>query len=174
MGVPHYAFGAVVSAIGGGDVTVELDGALPVATMRLGDDPVSVAERLLLKGQGEARRNYLDDARNAPKLGAMVRDQLRTRWPELEAAVVARHKAWSGELVRDVLRWTQQLQGAGLRGKRVRDPGGRIYVLEWAGAVVTNDGEDPPPGLLSAPTQPSAPTPAAYRKYVQALIDALR
>ncbi|MEM9454702.1 MAG: hypothetical protein AAGF11_11020 [Myxococcota bacterium] len=174
VAVPHLAFGAVVAAIGGDDITVKLDAALPVATMQLGSTPVTVTERLLLKGQGEDRRNYLDDARNAPKLGAMVRDQLRTRWPELAESFATRHKRWSHDLVRDILRWTQQLAGAGLRGKRVRDPGGRIYLLEWAGATVTRDGSDAPAGLVRAPTQLRTATPASYRQYVQALVDALR
>lgn len=174
VAVPHLAFGSVVAAIGGADITVTLDGALPVATMQMGDTQVALTERLLLKGQGEDRRNYLDDARNAPKLGAAVRDQLRSRWPDLSEAFTARHKVWSRELVRDILRWTQQLAGTGLRGKRVRDPGGRIYLLEWAGATVASDGGDAPAGLVRAPTQLRTASPAAYRQYVQALVDALR
>ncbi len=174
VAVPHLAFGAVVAAIGGDDITVKLDAALPVATMQVGTTPVTVSGRLLLKGQGEDRRHYLDDARNAPKLGATVRDQLRTRWPELAESFTARHKAWSHDLVRQILRWTQQLAGAGLRGKRVRDPGGRIYLLEWAGATVSDDGGDAPAGLVRAPTQLRAATAASYRQYVPALVDALR
>lgn len=174
VAVPHLAFGAVVSAVGGSDITVKLDAALPVATMQMGDTQVALTERLLLKGQGEDRRNYLDDARNAPKLGAAVRDQLRRRWPELGKSLSKRHQTWSHALVRDILRWTQQLASAGLRGKRVRDPGGRIYLLEWAGATVADDGGEAPAGLVRAPTQLTAATPAAYRSYIQALVDALR
>lgn len=174
VAVPHLAFGAIVAAIAEGDLSLSVDPSLPVGSMRLGDATVSVADRLLLKGSGETRGRYLDDARNAPKLGAAVRDHLRTRWPELADAFTRRHKAWSRELVRNVLRWTQTLDRAGLRGKRVRDPHGHIYLLEWAGAEVAADGIAPPPGLSSAPRQPTAATPDAYADYVQALVDALR
>lgn len=173
VAVPHLAFGAVVAAIGGSDLEVTLDPSLPLAAMRMGDVQVGLADRLLLKGQGPTRRRYLDDARNAPKLGAAVRDQLRTQWPQLADAFAQRHKAWSRELVRSVLRWTKALSATGLRGKRVRDPEGWIYLLEWAGAEVVADGEDPPAGLRSAPREPAAATPDAYHDYVQALVDAL-
>lgn len=174
VGVPTVAFGAVVAAIADRDVTLTVDPSLPIDSMRLGDAVVSVGERLLLKGEGEARGRYLDDARNAPKLGAAVRDHLRTRWPELGDAFARRHKAWSRELVRNVLRWTQALDRSGLRGKRVRDPDGRhIYLLEWAGAEVAADGVEPPAALRSTPREPAAPTPNAYADYVQALVDAL-
>jgi hypothetical protein len=175
VAVPNAAFGAVVAAIADDDATVELDPGLPLATMRMGDVAVSMADRLLLKGEGDAQRaRFLDDARNAPKLGAAVRDHLRTHWPELGDAVGKRHKAWSRDVVRSVLRWTQALDRAGLRGKRVRDPDGWIYLLEWAGAEVADDGIEPPLGLLGAPRQPIAATPEAYRDYVQALVDALQ
>ncbi len=171
--VPSVAFGAIVAAIAGGDVTLVVDPSLPAHEMRLHDVAVSIAERILLKGQGEARGRYLDDARNAPKLGAAVRDALRTRWPELGDAAARRHKAWSRMLVRNVLRWTQALDRAGLRGKRISDPEGRIYLLEWAGAEVAADGAPPPAGLHGAPREPASPSPEAYDDYVQALVDAL-
>ncbi|MCX4243788.1 TroA family protein [Paraliomyxa miuraensis] len=175
--VPHLAFGAIVMAVGGSDVTIEVDATLPLATMRLSTEaearPVACADRLLLKGSGPARRRYLDDARNAPKLGAAVRDALRTHWPELGDAFAQRHKTWSRDLARTVLQWTKQLEGAGLRGKRVRDPHGRIYLLEWAGAQVSADGLEPPPSLRSAPEHPAAATADAYAEYVQALVDLL-
>jgi hypothetical protein len=173
VAVPHLAFGTVVAAIADIDLAVTIDPTLAPATMRMGDVTVSVADRLLLKGEGETRGRYLDDARNAPKLGAAVRDQLRTQWPELGDAFTKRHKAWSHALVRNVLRWTQALDLAGLRGKRVRDPQGWIYLLEWAGAEVAADGIEPPKGLRSAPREPAAATPDAYHDYVQALVDAL-
>jgi hypothetical protein len=174
VAVPHVAFGAIVAALAEGDLALSVDPSLPVGSMRLGGETVSVTNRLLLKGTGEVRGRFLDDARNAPKLGAAVRDHLRTRWPELGDAFARRHKAWSRELVRNVLRWTQALDRSGLRGKRVRDPHGYIYLLEWAGAEVAADGSEPPAGLASAPRQPSAATPDAYADYVQALVDALR
>lgn len=171
--VPHVAFGAIVVAVGGDDVTVEIDPDLPVATLEAEGTTLGLVERLLLKGKGDDRRRYLDDARNAPKLGAAVRDGLRSVWPDLGDGLARRHKAWSRELAREVLGWSQRLSEAGLRDKRIRDPGGRIYLLEWAGAVVTNDGAAPPPGLAGAPTEPTAATPDAYREYVQALVGAL-
>jgi hypothetical protein len=172
--VPSVAFGAVVAAIAEHDVTLTIDAALPIDAMRLGDVTVRMADRLLLKGEGEARSRYLDDARNAPKLGAAVRDHLRTHWPDLASGVTRRHKTWSHALVRNILRWSQALDRHGLRGKRVRDPHGRIYLLEWAGAEVAADGSEPPAGLQAAPREPAAATPDAYRDYVQALVDALR
>lgn len=174
VAVPHVAFGAVVAAIAEQDVTLTVDATLPIDAMRLGDTLVSVAGRLLLKGEGEARGRYLDDARNAPKLGAAVRDHLRTHWPELAEGVARRHRAWSHDFVRNVLRWSQALERSGLRGKRVRDPQGWIYLLEWAGAEVAADGSEPPPGLRDAPRQPAAASPEAYRDYVQALVAAVR
>jgi hypothetical protein len=104
VAVPHLAFGAVVAAIAGRDVAIEVDPALAIDAMRMGDVTVSVADRLLLKGEGNTRGRYLDDARNAPKLGAAVRDRLHARWPELGEGVALRHKAWSRALVRNVLR----------------------------------------------------------------------
>ncbi|MCA9651121.1 MAG: hypothetical protein H6712_19525 [Myxococcales bacterium] len=171
--VPDVAFGAVVAAVGGTDLQIGIDPSLPLATLKAGGVELGFAERLLIKGSGEVRRRFLDDARNAPKLGAAVRDGLRTVWPELGDDLASRHKEWSRGLARQVLRWTQQLGEAGLRGKRVRDPGGRIYLLEWAGATVADDGAEAPAALARAPSEPSAPTPSAYRDYVQALVDAL-
>lgn len=173
VAVPHLAFGTVVAAIAGRDVALVVDPALPIDAMRMGDATVSVADRLLLKGKGDARGRYLDDARNAPKLGAAVRDHLHAHWPELGEGLALRHKAWSRALVRNVLRWTQALGRSGLRGKRVRDPQGWIYLLEWAGAEVAADGIEPPAGLRSAPREPTAASPEAYDAYVQALVDAL-
>jgi hypothetical protein len=175
VGVPHIAFGAVVAAIADQDLAITVDPALPIDVMRMGDATVSVADRLLLKGKGEARGRYLDDARNAPKLGAAVRDHLRTRWPALGEAFTRRHKAWSRELVRNILLWTQALDRSGLRGKRVRDPDSAfIYLLEWAGAEVAADGIEPPAGLREAPREPTAASPEAYADYIRALVDALR
>lgn len=171
--VPHVAFGAVVAAIGGDHVEIEIDESLPLATLAASSTQLGFAERILIKGSGATRRRFLDDARNAPKLGAAVRDGLRTVWPELGDALSHNHKAWSRTLAREVLAWSQTLDGVGLRGKRVQDPGGRIYLLEWAGATVSDDGSAPPVGLAKAPTAPSAPTPSAYRDYVHALVDAL-
>jgi hypothetical protein len=177
VGVPHVAFGAVVAAIADQDLAITVDPALPIDVMRMGDATVSVADRLLLKGEGEARGRYLDDARNAPKVGAAVRDHLRTRWPALGEAFTRRHKAWAHELVRNILLWTQALDRSGLRGKRVRDPDpdrGFIYLLEWAGAEVAADGIEPPAGLREAPREPAAASPDAYADYVRALVAALR
>lgn len=171
--VPHVAFGAVVAAVGGEHVEIEVDESLPLATLAAGSTQLGFAERILIKGSGATRRRFLDDARNAPKLGAAVRDGLRTVWPELGDELSQRHKAWSRSLAREVLAWSQTLDEAGLRGKRVRDPGGRIYLLEWAGATVSDDGSAAPAGLVKAPAAPSAPTPSAYRDYVNALVDAL-
>lgn len=173
VSVPHVALGAVVSAIGGDDVVITIDPSLPLATLTLGGTQLSLAERLLLKGEGDARRRYLDDARNAPKLGAAVRDGLRSTWPQIADQVAQRHKTWSRGLAHAVLRWSRSLAEAGLRDKRVRDPDGRIYLLEWAGAIVTSDGASPSATLARAPQQPSAATDAAYRAYVQSLVDAL-
>ncbi len=172
VAVPHAALGAVVAAVGGAEVAITLDPELPVVSLRIGDATVSMEDRLLLKGDGDARRRYLDDARNAPKLGAAVREHLRTAWPELGDALTQRHRQWSRQLIRDVLRWTQTLGTAGLRDKRVRDPGGRTYLLEWAGATVARDGQPAPAGLAAAPTALQTPTPDAYRAYIQALVEA--
>ena len=38
---------------------------------------------------------------------------------------------------------------------------------------VADDGDEAPAGLGRAPSEPSSPTPSAYRDYVQALVDAL-
>ncbi|MEM7159344.1 MAG: hypothetical protein AAF799_41280 [Myxococcota bacterium] len=169
--VPHLAFGSIVSAIVGPELRLQVDPSLPVATFKLGGTQLSVAERLLLKSQGHDRRRYLDDARNAPKLGAAVRDHLRNAWPEEAEAFTARHRTWSRSFVRDVLRWTKELSELDLRDKRVRDEHGRIYLLEWAGARTDDGGSDAPAGLASAPDEPTAATPAAYREYIQQLID---
>ncbi|MEX1363380.1 MAG: hypothetical protein AB1Z98_09660 [Nannocystaceae bacterium] len=173
VSVPHLALGAIVSAIGGDEMVIEVDPSLPLATLKLGSTQLSLAERVLLKGEGDARRRYLDDARNAPKLGAAVRDGLSSTWPQLTEQVAQRHKTWSRGLAHAVLQWSKALADAGLRDKRVRDPGGRIYLLEWAGAIVTSDGASPPAALARAPQQPNAATDAAYRAYVQSLVDAL-
>ena len=169
--VPHVAFGSIVSAIVGSELTLRVDPSLPVATFKLGGTQVSVAERLLLKGQGKIQRRYLDDARNAPKLGAAVRDHLRHAWPDQAETFTANHRQWSRAFVRDVLRWTNELSELDLRDKRVRDDHGRIYLLEWAGARSDDGGSDSPAGLGSAPDEPAAATPAAYRDYIQLLID---
>ncbi len=172
VSVANPALAAVVAAIGGAQMDITVDPSVEPTVMHVGTESLAIADRIMLKGQGEARHRFLDDARNAPKLGSAVRDHLRTALPQHAKIFEQRHQAWSRAIVRQILQWTQQLGRAGLRGKRVWDLHDRIYLLEWAGAVVTQDGADPPPGLSQAPEAPATPTPDDYQAYVQALVDA--
>ena len=173
VAVPHAAVGAVVAAVGGTAVVVRIDRTLEVGQIRIGRDLHDVSRRLLLKGAGSARGRFLDDARNATKLGVNVREVLSKAAPELAERFEESHKAWSRPFARKVLAWQRQLAGSALRDKRVRDTHGRIYLLEWAGAVVEEAAQAlSPPVFAKLPAEPAAASLAAYEQYVERLVAA--
>ena len=162
------AIGAIVAAEGGDAVQVVVDRALGPLEIRIAGAVVSVSGTILLKGR------FLDDPRNAAKLGASIRNALVAAKPALKAQIEANHKAWTHPFARRVIAWNAKLARSSLRGQRVADAHGRAALLEWAGAVI-----DPasaakgPAALATAPRDPAAPTLASYIEYLEALVAAV-
>lgn len=173
VAVPGNAVGAIVAAVGEGGVTLTVDDTLDATKIRIGNAVVDVAGSILLKGKGATRARFLDDPRNAPKLGGTVRDALKKAAPGSAARFEQNHRAWSRAIVRKILDWQKALAKSPVAGKKVKDPYGRRYLLEWAGADVTPGGIAPPASLAKAPAQPKQPSAAAYQAYVDALVRAL-
>jgi len=173
--VPGNAVAAIASTIGGKDVAVAVDTGLSGPQIRIGDgDPIDVSKRLLLKGTGSARDLFLDDARNAPKLGVNLREAMSKAAPALAKRLQENHRAWSIPFARKVVRWQSELAGSTVSGKTVRDEHGRVYLLEWAGAKIDSSAKSSgPAGLADLPRAPDAPTLAAYEAYVRRLISAV-
>jgi hypothetical protein len=174
VAVANVALGAIVAAEGRDLVVVSIDASLSGREIRIGDAaPVDVAAKLRLKGSGAARERFLDDARNATRVGSAVRDALVGARPEDRARLHENHTAWARPFARKALAWTRALESSGLRERRVRDDHGRIYLLEWAGAIVDPHGTPSPGRLAHAPGAPDRPEMAGYEAYVQSLVDAL-
>lgn len=171
--VPGRAVGAIASAVGGNLVRVSVGKGLEPGQIRIDGQAIDVSRTILLKGKGAARARYLDDPRNATKLGGNIRDALKKVAPAQAETFAANHRAWSRPFVRRVLAWQKKLESSPVRGRRVSDPHGRRYLLEWAGATVVSGAAAPPAALAKAPEQPDAPTLAAYEAYVGALVDAV-
>jgi len=173
--VPGNAVAAIASTIGGKDVVVVVDTGLSGPQVRIdGGDPIDVSKRLLLKGAGSARDLFLDDARNAPKLGVNLRDAMSKAAPALSKHLQENHHAWSRPFARKVVRWQSELARSTVRGKTIRDEHGRVYLLEWAGAKIDSSARSSgPPSLASLPKAPDAPTLAAYEAYIRRLVGAV-
>ena len=162
------AIGAVVAAEGGEAVQVVVDSTLGPLEIRIAGKLVDVSGTILLKG------HFLDDPRNAAKLGASIRNAIVAAQPALKAQIEANHKAWTHPFARRVIAWNAKLARSSLRGQRVADAHGRAALLEWAGAII-----DPasaakgPAALATAPRDPAAPTLASYIEYLEALVAAV-
>lgn len=168
VAVPSNAVGAIVVAVGGAAVTVRLERGLGPAQLKIAGKSVDVTDGLRI-----VQPSYLDDPRNAPKLGASVRKALAAARPELAAEFDANHKAWTRPFVRKVLAWNARLATSPVRGKRVADTHGRAALLEWAGATVDPAGQPSPAALARAPKDAAAATLDSYVAYVDALVLAL-
>ncbi len=168
VAVPSNAVGAIVVAVGGAAVTIKLDRGLGPAQLKIDGKPVDVTDGLRIQ-----QPSYLDDPRNAPKLGASVRKALAAARPELAAEFDANHKAWTRPFVRKVLAWNARLATSPVRGKRVADTHARATLLEWAGATVDPAGQPSPAALARAPKDAAAATLDSYVAYVDALVLAL-
>lgn len=168
VAVPSNAVGAIVVAVGGAAVTVRLDRGLGPAQLKIDGKLVDVTDGLRLR-----QPSFLDDPRNAPRLGASVRKALAAARPDLAAEFDANHKAWTHPFVRRVLAWNSRLATSPVRGKRVADNHGRAALLEWAGATVDPAGQPSPAALARAPKDAAAATLDSYIAYVDALVLAL-
>lgn len=168
------AVAAVLAAEGAGLVEVELDAALAATQIRIGDaDPVEIAQRLRLKGADAARGRFLDDARNAMRVGSAIRDRLDESLTGKTDTLKANHRAWSRPFARKVLTWTRELEGSPIRGRKIGDEHGRIYLLEWAGATVDARGQRGPRGLAQLTEGPADPTLESYEQYLGTLVAAV-
>ncbi len=166
--------GAIVAAEGGALVEVVIDSSVSSTQIRIGEaDPVDVATKLRLKGSGDARTRFLDDPRNATRVGSAIRDALAAVLPEQQATFAENHRAWARPFARKALAWTRKLQKSPVVGRNVRDEHGRVYLLEWAGAVVDPRGQRAPAALARLPEGPDDASLAAYERYVDALVAAL-
>lgn len=172
--VPHAAVGVVVSALAKTGTNVVVDDQLAPTTIAIDDSEVGVGTRLLLKGKGANRRRFLDDPRNAPKLALNVSKALGKHFPEQAADVETRRKAFSRQIAKSCLKWMHRLEGSRVAGKRVTDPHGRRYLLEWAGATIDSGAADSGPAALEKlPAAPASPTLEGYRAYIDRLVAAL-
>jgi hypothetical protein len=172
VGVEGNALAAIVKQIGGNDVRVIRSKSGHQIHIAGADHPCLPASKL--KGKGAARARFLDDARFAPSVGATVRDLLAAADPAHAARFAENHKAWSRAFALEVVTWTKRLRASVVAGKRVRDPYGRIYLLEWAGATL--DPASPrvaPPKLAKLADGPSDATMSAYKAYIERLVRAL-
>lgn len=168
VGVPSHAVGAIVVAVGGASVTVHIEQGLGPAELNLDGRNIDVSAGLRIK-----QANFLDDPRNAPRLGASVREALAAARPDLAATFEANHRTWTRPFVRKILAWNARLATCSVRGKRVADRDGRVALLEWAGATVDPAGRPAPAGLARAPRDAAAATLDSYIAYVDALVLAL-
>lgn len=169
--VPNNGLGALVATIGGELVAVTIDDTLAATQIRIAGTAITITDRVLLKGKDAARDRFLDDARNATKVGGNIKAALAKALPFHAPTFDSNHQAWARPFARRCLEWGKQLAGFGLG--RVRDDHGRVYLLEWAGAVIDPDAGPSPAGLGKAPSSPSKPTLAAYEKYIETLVASL-
>ncbi len=168
VAVADTAVGAIVAAEGGAAVKIVIDPRLGPAEIRVAGAIADVAGTILLKPR------FLDDPRNATKLGAGVRKALVAARPDLKDAIAANHKAWTQPFARQIMAWNARLSRSSVRGQRIVDVHGRAALLEWAGAVI--DPKSPtrgPAALARSPRAPAAPTLASYTAYIEALVAAL-
>jgi hypothetical protein len=172
VAAPNNAIGAIVAATGKDRISLQIDATLADDEITIdGGTPLKVSQRILRKGDGVARSRFLDDARNATRVGANIKAALSDALPDLSAEFETNHRLWAKPLATQANAWTKQLAKLGL-GK-VRDDHGRIYLLEWAGATIDAKAGASPKGLARAPAEPSKPTLDAYRDYIDDLIAAL-
>jgi hypothetical protein len=172
IAVPNNAIGAVVAATGKDRVTVQVDASLADDEITIDAGvPLKISQRILRKGEGVARSRFLDDARNATRVGGNVKAALSDALPDLAAEFEANHRSWAKPWATQAGAWTKQLAKLGLG--RVRDDHGRIYLLEWAGATIDPEAGASPKGLARAPADPSKPTLDSYRDYIDDLIASL-
>lgn len=167
VAVDNNAIGAIAAAEGGDAVRIVVDPSLGPLEIRIASAVIDVSGTILLKGR------FLDDPRNAAKLGASIRNALIAAQPALKAQIEANHRAWTQPFARRVITWNAKLARSSLRGQRVADVHGRAALLEWAGAVIDPGGAKGPPALATAPKDPAAPTLASYIEYLEALIAAV-
>ena len=161
---PSHALAAIVTAEGGAAVVVAVDRTLGAAELRVG----GAVHRLA--GAPAGRPDFLDDARNAPRIGASVRKILAAARPDLAAEFDRNHTAWTHAFVRRVLAWNARLAASPLRGKRLINTVDRAAFFAWLGAVVDPAGQPAPAALARAPRDCDAPTLASYVAYVERLV----
>lgn len=172
VSVPSHAIGAIVAATGKDRIAIQIDANLADDEITIaGGGAVKISQRILRKGEGVARSRFLDDARNATKVGGNIKTALTEALPDLATEFEANHRAWAKPFATQAGTWTKQLAKLGLGS--VRDDNGRVYLLEWAGATIDAKAGPGPRGLARAPAQPSKPTLDAYRDYIDDLIAAL-
>ena len=175
VAAPNAAVGALVAATTGAHALVSTDGALAPTQLRLGTVVVNVGDGIRLPAGTRASRLFLDDARNAPRLGGNIRDALIAQRPDLQEQLVANHKSWTRGLARSIIAWNHALEKSPVRGQRITDKHGRYALLNWAGAVIDPASNNPGPSALGRlPQEPSSCELAAYTRYIDGLIATLR
>lgn len=138
VAVDNNAIGAIAAAEGGDAVRIVVDPSLGPLEIRIASAVIDVSGTILLKGR------FLDDPRNAAKLGASIRNALIAAQPALKAQIEANHRAWTQPFARRVITWNAKLARSSLRGQRVADVHGRAALLEWAGAAGVDHGAEGP------------------------------
>ena len=173
--VPGHAVGALAAAVGDKAIDLAIDRSLPATQIRIRSGQlVDVADRVMLKGDHAAKTRFLDDARNATTTAANIRNALMAAAPALADLFRGNHRAWSRPFARQAVRWSQKLSKSAVTNRRLIDTYHRVYLLEWAGAVVvTGQAAASPAALAKLPHEPSAMTAAAYAEYVESLVAAI-
>jgi hypothetical protein len=170
--ISNLSLGGIVAEIGGAWIAVVVDPSLPATHIQIGEKPaVDIAQNILLKGDGAARARYLDDARNSAPVGTAVKQALKNAIPQASADIESQHRNWAKSFARRVLAWNKAI--ASKLANRTFRPSAYTYLLEWAGAKIAANGETPPPSLSRVPSQPTAPTLAAYESYVDTVVSSL-
>ena len=172
---PNNAVGTIVSAVTE-SVTVDiqidknLDHSEIILSSRQG--PMIIVEKIRFKGAQAHHGRYLDDARNAGRLSANIRDQLSQALPKHATLFAENHRKWTRVFAHKTILWGKQLRRK-LKGRKIQDNFGRTYLLEWGGAVIDVQGQASPPALGKIEGFPKEPTLEAYEAYIQALIAAV-
>lgn len=177
VAAPARCVGAILAAVGGTAIQFAVDPEVSPTMIKVDGVEVDVTAKVLLKGSGEPRARFLDDARNAARVGANIRDALTAARPDLGDTLAANQRAWAKPFARKAFQWSKRLAESSVRGKAVEDPHGRQYLLEWAGATVKKGGPALPSGLdtrlAALPTEPAGTDLRAYEAYLEALVSAL-
>ncbi len=175
VAAPNRAVGAIVAATTGSTAQITINGTLSPTQLGLGSVVVDIGSRVHLPPGARASRNFLDDARNAPKLGGNIRNALVQQRPDLKDKLTANHKAWTRTFARKIMAWNHALEQSPVRGQRIADVHGRHALLNWAGATLEPKSSNKGPAALARlPREPDSNTLQAYIRYIDSLVAALR
>ncbi len=175
VAAPNKAVGAIVAATIGATAQISTVDSLAPTQLGLGTVVVDIGSRVHLPADARASRMFLDDARNAPKLGGNIRDALALHRPDLKDQFAANHRAWTRSFARNIMAWNHALEKSPVRGQRIADVHGRHALLNWVGATLEPKSSNKGPAALARlPREPDSSTLQAYIRYIDSLVAAVR